>query len=282
MAGKFSELMEKGRQFWSKIAMSQRIFLVAFAAILASVFIGLVVWLNQPDYRLLLGNLPAEDANRVVGMLQADKIPYKLEENGTSILVPADKVYDSRLKIAGTNIIQGQGQGYEIFDKVQVGETDFAQKIKYQRALQGELSRTISQFPGVESARVHLVVPQKSLFIEEQMSPSASVVLKLAAGTAFNNQDVNAVVNLLVMAVEGLDKNHVSISDSNGKVLYFPDEDSLTGLSTSQLEHKNSVQQALERRIEEMLSPVIGVGKVIAKVNADLDFSQKNPPPGTL
>lgn len=275
MAGKFSELMEKGRQFWSKIAMSQRIFLVAFAAILASVFIGLVVWLNQPDYRLLLGNLPAEDANRVVGMLQADKIPYKLEENGTSILVPADKVYDSRLKIAGTNIIQGQGQGYEIFDKVQVGETDFAQKIKYQRALQGELSRTISQFPGVESARVHLVVPQKSLFIEEQMSPSASVVLKLAAGTAFNNQDVNAVVNLLVMAVEGLDKNHVSISDSNGKVLYFPDEDSLTGLSTSQLEHKNSVQQALERRIEEMLSPVIGVGKVIAKVNADLDFSQK-------
>lgn len=275
MAGKFSELMEKGRQFWSKIAMSQRIFLVAFAAILAAVFIGLVVWLNQPDYRLLLGNLPAEDANRVVGMLQGDKIPYKLEDNGTSILVPADKVYDSRLKIAGSNIIQGQGQGYEIFDKVQVGETDFAQKIKYQRALQGELSRTISQFPGVESARVHLVVPQKSLFIEEQMSPSASVVLKLAAGTAFNNQDVNAIVNLLVMAVEGLDKNHVSISDSNGKVLYFPDEDSLTGLSTSQLEHKNSVQQALERRIEEMLSPVIGVGKVIAKVNADLDFSQK-------
>ncbi len=275
MAGKLTEILEKGRTLWSKIAIPQRIFIVAFSAAIIAVFIGLVVWLNQPDYRLLLGNLPAEDANRVVGLLQAEKVEYTLEDNGTSVLVQADKVYDMRLKIAGSNTIQGQGQGFEIFDKIQVGETDFVQKMKYQRALQGELSRTISEFPGVESARVHLVIPHKSLFIEEQQSPSASVVLKMMPGERFESKDVEPIVNLLVMSVEGLDKNHVSVSDSNGKVLYFPQEDSLAGLSTTQLEHKTTVQVQLERRIEEMLSPVIGPGKVIAKVNADLDFSQK-------
>ncbi len=275
MAGKFSELMEKGRAFWSRIALSQRIFLTVFAVVVVTAFIGLVIWINQPDYRLLLGNLPPEDANRVVEMLQAEKVNYRLEDNGTSILVPADKVYDLRLKIAGSNTIQGAGQGFEIFDTIQVGETDFVQKMKYQRALQGELSRTIGQFPGVESARVHLVMPSKSLFIEEQQSPSASIVIKAQAGAQFDSKAVEPIVNLLVMSVEGLDKNHVSVSDSSGKVLYFPEEDSLAGLSTTQLEYKNTVQSMLERRIEEMLAPVIGPGKVIAKVNADLDFSQR-------
>ena len=275
MAGKFAELMEKGRQVWGRFALMQRVFLACFAAVVVAVFIGLVVWINQPDYRLLLGNLPPEDANRVVSMLQDEKVPYSLEDGGTSIMVPADKVYDLRLKIAGSNTIQGSGQGFEIFDTIQVGETDFVQKMKYQRALQGELSRTIGEFPGVESARVHLVLPHKSLFIEEQQSPSASVVIKMASGARFESKEVEPIVNLLVMSVEGLDKNHVSVSDSSGRVLYFPEEDSLAGLSTTQLEYKNTVQSLLERRIEEMLSPVIGPGKVIARVNADLDFSQK-------
>lgn len=275
MAGKFSELMDKGRQTWGKFALKQRVFLVCFAAVVVAVFIGLVIWINQPDYRLLLGNLPPEDANRVVAMLQGEKVKYRLEDGGTSILVPANDVYDMRLKVAGSNTIQGAGQGFEIFDNIQVGETDFVQKMKYQRALQGELSRTIGEFPGVESARVHLVLPHKSLFIEEQQSPSASVVLKMQPGSQFENKDVEPIVNLLVMSVEGLDKNHVSVSDSAGRVLYYPEEDSLTGLSTTQLEYKATVQSTLERRIEEMLSPVIGPGKVIARVNADLDFSQK-------
>ena len=275
MAGKFSELIEKGREFWSRIALSQRIFLMVFSAVIVAAFIGLVIWANQPDYRLLLGNLPPEDANRVVEMLKAEKVDYRLEDGGTSVMVPADRVYDLRLKVAGSKTIQGAGQGFEIFDTIQVGETDFVQKMKYQRALQGELSRTISEFPGVESARVHLVLPHKSLFIEEQQNPSASVVLKMEAGADLGSKEVEPIVNLLVMSVEGLDKNHVSISNSAGKVLYYPEEDSLTGLSNTQLEYKVNVQTMLERRIEEMLAPVIGMGKIIAKVNADLDFSQK-------
>ncbi len=276
MAPMFSNITDRFKAFWQHTSLTQRTFVIGLSLVAIVTFVGLIVWMNQPDYRVLYANLSPEDANRVVSGLQADKTPYKLENSGQTILVPADKVYDLRLKVAGEGSITGQGVGFEIFDNIKVGETSFVQKINYQRALQGELTRTISEFPGVDTARVHLVVPQHSLFIEEQQPPSASVVLKLTEGKDLDGKDVQAVVNLLVMAVEGLDKSHISVSDSNGKVLYFPPEEgSLAGLSNTQLDHKTTVQRDLERRIEDMLAPIIGPGKVIARVNADLDFSQK-------
>jgi len=155
-------------------------------------------------------------------------------------------------------------------------QTDFVQKINYTRALQGELSRTISEFPGVESARVHLVIPHRSLFVEERQSPSASVVLKLKHPNVKPDQkEINAILNMMLMAVEGLDKTHISISDNGGKVLYQPESDSLAGASSTQMEHRQQVQRNLERRIEEMLQPMFGPGRVIAKVNVDMDFSQR-------
>ena len=170
----------------------------------------------------------------------------------------------------------GQGMGFEIFDEIKVGQTDFVQKINYQRALQGELARTIADFPAVERARVHLVIPNRSLFIEEQHDPSASVVIKLADGKKLKNNEVEAIVNLVTMSVEGMKKERITVADTNGKVLFSPSDDaSLEGLTTSQLEYKLTMQQNLERRIEEMLFPVIGPGRVIAKVNANLDFSQR-------
>lgn len=276
MAPMLSNIKERFMTFWGQTSFSQRSFLIGMTVLSVAAFIGMIVWMNQPDYRILYANLSPEDASRVVTTLQNEKVSYKLDNNGQTILVPADKVYDLRLKVAGDGVITGQGVGFEIFDNIKVGETAFVQRINYQRALQGELTRTLSEFPGVESARVHLVVPQSSLFIEEQQKPSASVVLKLGEGQKLIEKDVQAVVNLLVMAVEGLDKAHISVSDSNGKVLYFPEEDgTAVGLSNTQLEHRLAVQQNLERRIEELLAPIIGPGKVIARVNADLDFSQK-------
>lgn len=276
MAPALADAVQKAKGFWSRISTSQRIFIAGLSVAVVGVFFGLVFWINQPDYRVLYSNLPPEDASRVVKLLQADKVAYKLENNGASVLVPADKVYDLRLKVAGEGGLVGQGIGFEIFDQVKVGQTDFVQKINYQRALQGELSRTISEFPGIESARVHLVIPHRSLFIEEQQKPSVSVVLKLRDNKKLEPKDVQAIVNLVVMAVEGLDKNKVSVTDTSGKILYAPNEDgSVDGMSSTQLEHKLRMQQNLERRIEELLYPVIGAGKVIAKVNADLDFSQR-------
>ena len=156
MASMFSSISDKFKAFWQQSSIMQRSLVLGLAVLTIAVFVGLTVWMNQPDYRVLYANLSPEDASRVVTGLQADKTPYKLENNGQTILVPADKVYDLRLKVAGDGSITGQGVGFEIFDNIKVGETAFVQKINYQRALQGELTRTLSEFPGVESARVHL------------------------------------------------------------------------------------------------------------------------------
>ena len=167
--------------------------------------------------------------------------------------------------------------GFEIFDDIKIGQTDFVQRINYQRALQGELARTISEFPQVERARVHLVIPQKSLFMEEQIPPSASVVLKLKEGQKLENKQVTGIVNLVTMSVEGLETNRITVTDMKGKVLYQPDEDDsgFSGLSSAQLDYKSSMERKMEQRIQEMLMPVVGPQKIIARVNTDLDFSQR-------
>lgn len=264
------------KQFWGRLGMVPRIAIAGGLVAALALAIGLSLYLTKPEFKVLYSNLGPEDASSVVKALQADKIQYRLTDNGSTIMIPAENVYDQRIKIAGEGALVGQGIGFEIFDKVKVGQTDFVQKINYTRALQGELTRTISEFPSVESARVHLVMPQRSLFVEERQSPSASVVLKLNRPNQKPDQkEINAILNMMVMAVEGLDKNHVSITDNGGKVLYEPQEDNLTGISSTQLEHRQQVQNSLEKRIEEMLQPIFGPGRVIAKVNADIDFSQK-------
>ena len=278
MAAIFATATNHIRNFWSSITMSQRIFIGVLATVVIAIFISLVVWLSRPEYSTLYSNLTPEDADRIVKSLDTQKIPYRLEQDtkGVVILVPQDKVQSQRIKVAGDKLVTGQGVGFEIFDEVKMGQPEFVQKIAYRRALEGELSRTMSEFPAVESARVHLVIPNRSLFIEEQQKPSASVLLKLKSGKGMDPKDVQAIVNLVTMAVEGLDKSRVSIADNNGKVLYQPDEEgSLNGLTRTQFDHKVVTQQNLERRIEELLTPVVGAGRVIARVNADLDFSQK-------
>ena len=261
---------------WAKMSPLQSIASVGGAVGLLAAVIGMSIWLSRPDYKVLYSNLGPEDASVVIKTLQGDKVAYRITDNGATIMVPQEVVYDQRIKIAGEGGLVGQGIGFEIFDKVKVGQTDFVQKINYSRALQGELARTISQFPGVESARVHLVIPRRSLFIEERQSPSASVVLKLSrANLKIDQKEINAILNMMLMSVEGLDRAHVSITDTSGKVLYQPEEDSLAGITTTQMEYRQTVQRNLERRIEEMLQPLFGSGRVIAKVNADMDFSQK-------
>jgi flagellar M-ring protein FliF len=267
---------ERVKAFWTGITFSQRMLVSVLASVSVVVFLGLILWLSRPEFSTLYSNLGPEDANRVVKSLEASQIPYRLEQNGAAILVPADKVYGLRISLAGDNVLTGQGVGFEIFDQVNVGVTDFVQKLNYRRALEGELGRTISEFPSVESARVHLVVPNRSLFLEDQQQPSASVLLKLSGSRKMESRDVQAIVNLVTMSVEGLDKSRVSIADTSGKVLFQPEEeDSLDGLTRTQAEFKTRTQQTLERRIEELLMPVIGPGRVIARVNADMDFSRK-------
>ncbi|MDR1686724.1 MAG: flagellar M-ring protein FliF [Desulfovibrio sp.] len=262
--------------FWSGRNITQRVFLGGLSVLAVGSFLVLAVWLGGEEYGLLYADLTPQDAANVIKALETEKVDYKLEKNGSAVMVPEDRVHALRISIAGQNIMTGQGVGFEIFDDVKVGQTDFVQKLFYRRALEGELARTISEFPGVESARVHLVVPNRSLFIEEQQKPSASVLLKLSGMRKMERSDIEALVNLVTMAVEGLDKGKVSIADTNGKSLYQPEEEgSLDGLTRTQHDYKMTAQRTLERRIEEMLMPVVGAGRVIARVNAELDFSRK-------
>lgn len=261
--------------FWSDSSMAQRVMLGGLLTSVVAIFIGMMFWLNTVDYKVLYNNLYQDDAGRVVEYLKKENIPYKLSDGGSSIMVPVDQVYEARLKLAGEGSLHGQGMGFELFDENNIGQTNFVQGINYQRALQGELSRTISELPEVESARVHLVLPNKSLFVEEQAPPSAAIMLKLAGGRTLTKQQVQAIVNLTSTSVEGLDTSHITVADNRGKVLYEPEADaSLTGLSSTQLEYQQAMQRNLEQRIEQLLRPIVGPGRVIARVNADLDFNR--------
>ncbi|MDR2825653.1 MAG: flagellar M-ring protein FliF [Deltaproteobacteria bacterium] len=272
----FSSVVDKSKKFWGKINFSQRLLVGGIAVALIAAFFVMVLALNSVEMSPLYSNLTAEDANKIIKSLDAQKVQYELTNNGTTIMAPADKVYKLRIGIAGEGNITGQGIGFEAFDQIQVGESDFSQKIKYQRALQGELARTIAEFPSIDTVRVHLVLPQRSLFIEEQQKPSASVAIKLKDSRGLEQKEVNAIVNLVSMSVEGLTKDRIAITDTAGKALFQPQEEgSLEGLNNAQYDFKIQNQRNLERRIEDLLAPVLGVGHVSVKVNADMDFSKR-------
>ena len=272
----FKSLWDQVTRFWAARTLPQRILFAGVAVSVVASFALTILWLNQPDYKVLFSKLAQDDANRVMEMLKSSKTPYKLEDGGQTILVPADQVSEARLKVAGEGMIRGAGLGFEIFDQTKVGQTDFVQHINYQRALQGEISRTISDFPQVEKARVLLVLPQKSLFIEEQRKPSASVVLTLKPGAKLDPKQIQGIVNFVSMSVDGLDPNRITITDTSGRIVFQPkDTTSIDGLTTTQFEFRNTYQQNVERKIEDLLGPIVGSGKSIAKVTAALDFSKK-------
>lgn len=271
------QTIERTKEFWQKITITQRMVIGGAAVATILLFVGMLFVINKVEYDVLYSNIGVEDSNRVIKALEAQQIKYVLEDDGKTILIPKNQVVHTRVDLAGQNIITGQGIGFEVFDNVKVGETDFVQKLNYRRALEGELARTVAQFPGIESARIHLVIPHRSLFIEEQRDPSASVVLKIEGNKKVETKDIMGIVNLVSMSIEGLQKERISVTDATtGKILYEPDQEgSITGMTQTQLDHKLLVQRNIEKRIDDLLTPIMGTGHFIAKVNADLDFSQK-------
>jgi len=227
------------------------------------------------SYAPLYYNLEREDAAEVVDYLKKAKIPYRLTDQGRVIEVPRERLYEVRLDLAG-NALPGGGVGFEIFDKTNLGVTEFVQNINYQRALQGELARTIREIRQVESARVHLVLPKKSLFIEDQQEATASVILKLKPGRRLNREQVEGVMKLVAGSVEGLRPEQVTVLDSRGmilsrEVLRPENNDSLT---SKQLEFKREYERNVEKSLRSMLERVVGVGKVVVRVAAAMDFSK--------
>lgn len=235
----------------------------------------LIFILNEPTYSTLYSNLSQEDAAKVVEYLSAQKVLYKLDDNGQSIKVPREKVYELRLALASKGIPSSGVIGYEIFDKSTMGMSEFMQKLNYKRALEGELARTIQQQDGVLGARVHIVIPQKSLFKEEEKQPTASVVLKLKNNATPPKENIEAIVNLLVGSVEGLQPSKVSIIDTKGRILSNETDDGpLAFASSKQYEIKKSVENYLVQKAQSILDNVLGYGNAMVQVNADLNFDQ--------
>ena len=270
------EVSSQLKALYEGITPAKRLTLVAFVGITIVGFIFLMNWAGSPDFQVLYSNLGPEDGGAIVSALKEKRIPYKISANGSSILAPSDQIYDLRLELAASGLPRGSGVGFEIFDNAKLGMTEFVQNVNYQRALQGELSRTIDQIDGVESSRIHIVMPAKSLFIEEDTPATASVILKLRSGRWLSKDQVQAIVHLVSSSISNLNPENITIVDNYGKMLSGTKDKSGTGqVSSDQLGLQEKMEKNLENRIQTMLETVLGAGKAIARVSCALDFTRE-------
>ncbi|MBN2808387.1 MAG: flagellar M-ring protein FliF [Deltaproteobacteria bacterium] len=253
----------------------QKIALFGGSAILGVGLITAILVSFSISYVPLYYNLSSEYAAEIVDYLQRNRIPYKLADSGQTVKVSKNDVYEVRLKLAGSQIMRG-GIGFEIFDKSNLGVTEFVQNINFQRALQGELARTITEIKQVESARVHLVLPKKSLFSEDQQDATCSVILKLRAGARLRPDQVEGIMSLVAGSVAGLDPDKITVLDTLGTVLSkdLGQRPGQNQLSANELNLKRQHEKDLEERLQSMLERVVGRQKVVVRVSADLDFSK--------
>lgn len=254
---------------------SKRWLVGGIVALSIAAFATLIIVANRTDYRPLFANLNTTDAGEIVKKLKDQKVPYRLSADGKAILVPSEKVYELRLTLASEGLPQGGGVGYEIFDRKNFGMTEFVQKLNYQRALQGELSRTISQLSGVEQARVHMAIPEKSLFKDGEKPATASIVLKMKGAKTLRESDVQGVVHLVAASVEGLEPEHVTVLDEKGKLLSRSGTlDVTTKMSGAMQETQRTFEKNTEDRLQSLLDMVVGSGKSVARVSATFNFKQ--------
>ncbi len=274
-------LLERARATWGRISRSQRIALVAGVAVSLGLVIAFIVWSQGTTYGVLFSNLQTQDASAIVTQLKANKIPYQLASNGTVIEVPTAMVDATRLMLAGDGLPNQGTVGFEIFDKQNpLGMTDFMQQLDYQRGLEGELTRTIEQINGVSAAWVNIVLPQSSLYTSSQQDPTASIVLRLAPGATLDPGQVKAIMHLTASAVQGLKPADVTVVDTDGNNLSDAvNNNALTNGVTAAtygtaLDVEHAYEQGLSQQAMSMLNDVLGPGKAVVRVNADLNWDQ--------
>lgn len=256
-----------------RIKADPKIPLMIAAAAAIAIIVALLLWLRSPDYRVLLSNLSAKDGGDIVGQLTQMNVPYQIADNGSAILVPADKVHELRLKLAQSGLPKGGNTGFELLDKEQFGISQFSEQINYQRALEGELSRTIESLSPVQSARVHLAIPKPTLFVREQKLPTASVTVGLLPGRMLDEGQISAIVHMVSSSVTGLTATNVIIVDQAGRLLTNNDN-SQQSANSAQIKMTKEMESHLKQRIEDILSPLVGRANIHAQVTAQMDFSK--------
>ena len=264
----------KSLEWMNRLRANPKIPLMVAGAAAVAIIVAMVLWAKQPDYRTLYSNLSDQDGGAIVTQLTQMNIPYRFSDTGGALEVPADKVHELRLRLAQQGLPKGGAVGFELLDQEKFGISQFSEQVNYQRALEGELARTIETLGPVKTARVHLAMPKPSLFVREQKSPSASITVNLEPGRAMDEGQISAVVHLVSSAVAGLPPGNVTLVDQAGHLL-TQSNTSGRDLNDAQLKYAGDVEGRIQRRIEAILSPIVGNGNVHAQVTAQIDFANK-------
>ena len=267
---------EQIRTFYGRLSLLQKL-LIGGVLIALIVGIILIVSSSKPvEMGVLYSNLEPADASKIVESLKAKGTKYELADNGNTILVEKSKLYDTRIALAGEGLPSESIVGYELFDKTNLGMSDFVQKLNYRRALEGELARTIATMDEVKKVRVHLVIPEKTLFKKDEKLPSASVIIHLKSGRNLSKISIEGIQNLVASSVEGLTVDKVTVVDGRGKILSEPplDNSTVVGLTQTQHDIQRRVEQHYAEKVQSLLDGVLGVDNAKVRVNAEIDFTQ--------
>lgn len=247
--------------------------MVGFAACVA-LAVAIVLWSQKPSYRMLYGNLQDQEVLEISTALDQAGIKYEVNQATGAIMVDAPQVHEARMKLAASGLPKGSGTGYELMDKDQgFGTSQFVETTRYQRAVEGELAKTIGSLTSVQSARVHLAIPKQSAFVRDRKKPTASVMLTLYQGRAMSPDQASSIAHLVASSIPNLAVEDVTVVDQNGRLLTKPEEVDAMGHSSTQFEYRKNLEEYYMKRILEIVEPITGAGKVKAQVTADLDFS---------
>jgi len=268
------EILSQIKASWEKLSRKQKVLLVG-SALGLTLFIILGVWLfTKPSWGLLYRGLDEPTTGQVLQYLKEKKVPYKVTPDG-AIYVPEEKVPELRMEVASKGLLGATAPGFELFDRDKMAMTEFQEKVTYQRALEGELARTIMGIKGVKSVRVHLAMPKESLFVEEEKPAKASVLIELKPGQTLTKEQIKGIVNLVSGAVPGLDPKNITVVDaSSGKYFNLPEDEEQ--MSLSQLAYKKKVEADLKNKVEELLNSALGYGKAQAQVSVDISFDKES------
>lgn len=270
------DIIKNLQSFFRELTPMKRIAVVGtFIAVIGIVF-SMVIWATKTQFKVLYSNLTPEDSAQVSQILEEGKIPYQLDEGGKTLKIPEEKVETLRLEIAKRGVNFTSTVGYEVFDKQAFGTTSFVQKINRQRATEGELVKTIMHIKGVKRARVHLTVPESSPFVSEKKLPTASVVLDLDAAYTINPEEVRGITSLVSSSIEGMRPENVVIIDTSGKRLSESMGDAISAETANRIVLEARLNRQYEGQVEEILGKVVGSGKIVAKVNVNLDYTEKS------
>jgi flagellar M-ring protein FliF len=283
------QLLTQMKTAWQGFSARQKLVVVAVPALLLAGLLTLGLWSGRSQYKTLYSNLNQKDAGAILGKLKEGGIPYRMDGNGDSISVPEEKLYETRLGLAAQGLPSGGGVGFEVFDKTSFGVTDFTQQVNYQRALEGELARTIMSLGEVRQARVHLVMPKPELYSAKEKDATSSVVIDLNPNATLRPDQIRGIIHLVASSVEGLKPENVTLLDSSGNILSELVRDDLEmekdgtkastagklmKLTDSQIEIQHKFEKELERRVSGMLDRVLGPNRAAVRVSAELNFDQ--------